>query len=136
MNKFEYVLCKGTAYSSLDNLVWVSIIQLVLRSLESTINSSLPSCSHCHSMYYIALLGSIVISVLICVPIATGAQTKLVQYKQLVMYGRIPYLNISLISWAIHRSNLRCLLYYSQVCSGIPPSTPLHITNFIWHNIW
>jgi len=29
-------------------------------------------------MYYIALLGSVVISVLICVPIVTGAQTKLV----------------------------------------------------------
>ena len=136
MNKFEYVLCKGTAYSSLYNLVWVSIIQLALRSLESTINSSLPSCSYCHGMYYIALLGSIVISVLICVPIATSAQTKLVQYKQLVIYSRIPYLNISLISQAIHRSNLRCLLYYSQVCSGTPPSALLHITNFIWHNIW
>jgi len=31
------------------------------------------------------------------------------------MYGRIPYLNISLISWAIHRSDLRRLLYYIEV---------------------
>ena len=42
------------------------------------------------------------------------------------MYSRIPYLNISLISWAIHRSNLRCLFYYSRACSGTPPSAPLH----------
>ena len=119
--------CKGTAYSSLDNLVWVSIIQLALRSSESTINSSLPSCSCRHGAYYIALLGSVVISILICVPIATGAQTKLVQYKQLVMYSRIPYLNIRLISWAIHQSNLRRLLYYSQACSGIPLSAPLQL---------
>jgi len=70
--------CKRIAYSSLDNLVWVSIIQLALRSLEFTINSSFPSCSRRHGIYYIALLGSVVISVLICVPIATSAQTKLV----------------------------------------------------------
>ena len=107
--QFNKRYCKGTAYSSLDNLVWVSIIQLALRSSESAINSSLPSCSHCHGTYYIALLGIVVISVLICVPIATSTQTKLVQYKQLVIYGRIPYLNISLISWAIYRSNLKCL---------------------------
>ena len=118
--------CKRTAYSSLDNLVWVSIIQLALGFSESTINSSLPSCSCCHGMYYIALLDSVVISVLICVPVATSAQTKLVQYKQLVIYSRIPYLNISLIFWAIHRSNLRRLIYYSRVCSGTPPSAPLH----------
>ena len=31
------------------------------------------------------------------------------------MYGRIPYLNISLISWAIHGSDLRRLLYYIEV---------------------
>ena len=43
------------------------------------------------------------------------------------MYGRIPYLNISLISWAIHRSNLRYFLYYSQACSGTPLSAPLHV---------
>ena len=53
----------------------VSITQLTLGSSESTINSSLPSCSRCHGMYYIALLGSVVISVLICVPIATSTQT-------------------------------------------------------------
>jgi len=41
------------------------------------------------------------------------------------MYGRIPYLNNSLSSWAIHRSNLGCLLYYNQVCSGLPLSDPL-----------
>ena len=41
------------------------------------------------------------------------------------MYGRIPYLNISLSSWAIHCSNLRYLRYYSQVCSGTPLSAPL-----------
>ena len=122
-----HTLCKGTAYSSLDNLVWVSIIQLALRSLESAINSSLPSCSRRHGTYYIALLDSVVISVLICVLIVTGTQTKLVQYKQLVIYGRIPYLNISLISWAIQQSNLRHLLYYIQVCSGTPLSAPLHI---------
>ena len=122
-----YLFCKGTAYSSLDNLVQVSIIQLALGSSESTINSSLPFCSCCHGTYYIALLGSVVISVLICVPIVTGTQTRLVQYKQLVMYGRIPYLNISLISWTIYRSNLRRLLYYSRACSGTPPSAPLYI---------
>jgi len=43
------------------------------------------------------------------------------------MYGRVPYLNISLISWAIQRSDLRRLLYYIQVCSGMPPSAPLQI---------
>jgi len=32
-----------------------------------------------------------------------------------LQYGRIPYLNISLISWAIHRSDLRHLLYYIAV---------------------
>jgi len=42
-----------------------------------------------------------------------------------VMYGRIPYLNNSLISWAIQRSNLRHLLYYIRVCSGMPLSAPL-----------
>ena len=125
--RFNKQYCKGTAYSSLDNLVWVSIIQLALRSSESTINSSLPSCSHHHGAYYIVLLGSVVISVLICVPVATGAQTRLVQYKQLVMYDKVPYLNISLISWAIQRSDLRRLLYYIQVCSGMPPSAPLQI---------
>ena len=40
---------------------------------------------------------------------------RLVQYKQLVVYGRIPYLNNSLSSWATHRSNLRHLLYYTAV---------------------
>jgi len=51
---------------------------LALGSSESAINSSLLSCSRRHSMYYIALLGSVVISVLICVPVATGTQTRLV----------------------------------------------------------
>jgi len=41
------------------------------------------------------------------------------------MYGRISYLNISLISWAIQQFNLRCLYYYSWVCSGIPLSALL-----------
>ena len=41
--------CKGTVWSSLDNLVWVSIIQLALRSSEFVIHSSLPSHSHRHS---------------------------------------------------------------------------------------
>ena len=68
-------LCKGILQSSLGNLVWVSIIQLALGSLEPIIHSSLPSCSHCHGQYYIALLGMVVISVLICVLLATGTQT-------------------------------------------------------------
>ena len=41
------------------------------------------------------------------------------------MYSRIPYLNNSLISWAIQRSNLRRLLYYIRVCSGTPLSALL-----------
>jgi len=41
------------------------------------------------------------------------------------MYGRIPYLNISLISWTIHQSKLRRLLYYSRACSGTPLSALL-----------
>ena len=41
------------------------------------------------------------------------------------MYDRIPYLNNSLSSWAIHRSDLRCLVYYIRVCSGVPTSAPL-----------
>jgi len=34
-------------------------------------------------------------------------------------------INNSLSSWAIHRSDLRCLLYYTGVCSGTPLSVPL-----------
>jgi len=41
------------------------------------------------------------------------------------MYGRIPYLNNSLSSWATHCSNLRCLLYYTAVWLGASPSVPL-----------
>ena len=88
---FEYSIlnykpskCKRTLQSSLDNLVWVSIIQLVLGSSEPAIHSSLPSCSRCHSLYYVALLDMVVISILIWVPIVTSTQTKLVQYIQLV----------------------------------------------------
>ena len=44
------------------------------------------------------------------------------------MYGRIPYLNNSLSSWAIHRSDLRRLVYYIRVCSGMPLSVPLQTT--------
>ena len=44
------------------------------------------------------------------------------------MYGRIPYLNNSLISWAIQQSNLRHLLYYIWVCSRMPLSAPLHMS--------
>ena len=73
----------------------------------------------------IAISGSVVIIVLMSVSIATGTQTRLVQYKQLVMYSRIPYLNNSLSSWAIYRSDLRRLLYYTGVCSGMPLSVPL-----------
>ena len=43
------------------------------------------------------------------------------------MYGRIPYLNISLIFWAIQWSDLRRLLYYIRVCSGTPPSALLQV---------
>ena len=44
------------------------------------------------------------------------------------MYGRIPYLNISLISWAIHGSDLRRLLYYIEVWLGTSPSVPLTLS--------
>jgi len=51
------------------------------------------------------------------------------------MYGRIPYLNNSLSSWATHCSNLRRLLYYTAVWLGTSPSVPLTLTillnNFI-----
>ena len=85
---------KRILQSSLGNLVWVSIIQLALRSLEPAIHSFLPSCFRYHGQYYVALLDMVVISVLICVPLATGTWTRLVQYIQLVMYSRISYLNI------------------------------------------
>ena len=49
------------------------------------------------------------------------------------MYGRIPYLNNSLSSWAIHHSDLRCLLYYTGVCSGAPPSAPLHFLYYLYN---
>ena len=109
--------CKGMLQDSLGNLVWVSIIQLALGSLEPTIYSSLSSCSHCHSQYYIALLGMVVISVLVYVSIVTSVWTKLVQYIQLVMYGKIPYLNINWNFWAIHRSflSLSLLLMLSMI---------------------
>jgi len=51
------------------------------------------------------------------------------------MYGRIPYLNNSLSSWATHYSNLRRLLYYTAVWLGASPSVPLticHDTYWIW----
>ena len=98
--------CKGTLQGSLGNLVWVSIIQLALGSSEPAIHSSLSSYSRCYSLYYVALLGMVVISVLICVPVATSAWTKLVQYIQLVIYSRILYLNIDWNSRAIHGSFL------------------------------
>ena len=41
------------------------------------------------------------------------------------MYGRIPYLNNSLSSWATYCSNLRRLLYYTAVWLGTSPSVPL-----------
>jgi len=41
------------------------------------------------------------------------------------MYGRIPYLNNSLSSWATHCSNLRRLPYYTAVWLGTSPSVPL-----------
>ena len=46
--------------------------------------------------------------------------------KQLVMYGRIPYLNNSLSSWAIHRSNLRHLpaLLYCSVTGCLTKRVP------------
>jgi len=43
------------------------------------------------------------------------------------MYGRIPYLNNSLSSWATYRSNLRRLLYYTAVWLGASPSVPLTV---------
>jgi len=46
------------------------------------------------------------------------------------MYSRIPYLNNSLSFWAIHRSDLRCLLYYIEACAGTSPSAPLHLAFF------
>ena len=102
----DEAICKRMLQDSLGILVWVSIIQLVLGSSESAIHSSLLSCSHYHGLYYVALLGMVVISVLIQVPVATSTQTKLVQYIQLVMYSRIPYLNIDWNSRAIHGSFL------------------------------
>ena len=45
------------------------------------------------------------------------------------MYGRISYLNNSLSSWAIHRSNLRRLPYYIAVWLGASPSVPLTLTS-------
>ena len=112
-----YDYCKGMLQDSLDNLVWVSIIQLALRSSEPAIHSSLPSCSRYHGLYYTALLGMVVISVLIWVPVVTGTQIKLVQYIQLVIYGRIPYLNIDWNSRAIHGSflSLSLLLMLSVI---------------------
>jgi len=41
------------------------------------------------------------------------------------MYGKIPYFNNSLSSWAIHRFNLRRLPYYTAVGLGASPSVPL-----------
>jgi len=41
------------------------------------------------------------------------------------MYGRIPYLNNSLSSWAIHRFDLRRLPYYIAVWLGASLSVPL-----------
>ena len=49
------------------------------------------------------------------------------------MYGRIPYLNNSLSSWATHCSNLRRLLYYTAVWLGASPSVPLTTT---WYYQW
>ena len=108
-------MCKGMLQDSLDNLVWVSIIQLALGSSEPAIYSSLSFCFHCHGQYYVALLGMVVISVLICVPLVTGTWTRLVQYIQLVVYGRIPYLNIDWNSWAIYCSFLSLL---SRTCGA------------------
>ena len=45
------------------------------------------------------------------------------------MYSRIPYLNNSLSSWAIHRSNLRHLLYYTAVWLGASSSVPVRLAN-------
>jgi len=45
------------------------------------------------------------------------------------MYSRIPYLNNSLSSWAIYRSDLRRLLYYIGVCSGTPLSALLQYSS-------
>jgi len=63
---------------NIDLAVLPSHDKLALRSLEPAIHSSFSFCSHCHGLYYVALLGIVVISVLIWVPIATSAQTKLV----------------------------------------------------------
>jgi len=46
--------------------------------VEMEVSPYILSCSHCHGLYYVALLGMVVISVLICVPIVTGTWTKLV----------------------------------------------------------
>jgi len=73
---FDTPLCGFTLYSGKHDLF--GVVWTETESSESTIYSSLPSCSCCHGTYYIALLGSVVISVLICVPIATSVQTRLV----------------------------------------------------------
>ena len=87
--------CKGTLQSSLGNLIQVSIIQLALGSLEPAIHSSLPSYSRCHGQYYIALLGIVVISVLICVSLVTGAQTG--QFSIYSQFSIVEYLTSTLI---------------------------------------
>ena len=100
------VNCKRTLQSSLGNLVWVSIIQLALRSLEPAIHKFLFLL---FSLPWLVLHSLIRYSSYQCPNLCSLSNwhtDRLVQYKQLVMYGRIPYLNIDQSSWAIHCSYL------------------------------
>jgi len=69
--------CKGTAWDRLDNLVGCTSASVSMdpQSPWSIVSFSLVQVCY---QYYVALLGIVVINVLICVAIATGAQTRLV----------------------------------------------------------
>jgi len=69
--------CKGTAWDYLDNLVGYASASVPMDSQSpwSIVFFSLVQVCY---QYHVALLGIVVINVLICVAIATGAQTRLV----------------------------------------------------------
>ena len=108
-------ICKGTTLVSLRQPGRVRIIQCSYGSSKSAV-----PCSHILQFGSPSqILHSYIWQCSYYCPDICGHSDwhtdRLVQYIQLVMYGRIPYLNNSLSSWAIHRSNLRRLLYYTAV---------------------